>query len=162
MEISRYADPRSVARVFVWGLMDEETQSQLDELRRERAAHARRLAVLREQRAAFGPHATPAHVATDIDDANTSINQIDTQIGLLMGRALRVEQQRRIIAQAEPDVALRDLWAYMVKELESVKEEVAKRATQDTAARQPRQQRQDLFYLAILLMLAAILYQVWR
>ena len=33
---------------------------------------------------------------------------------------------------------------------------------QDTAARQPRQQRQDLFYLAILLMLAAILYQVWK
>jgi hypothetical protein len=41
--------------------VDEETQSQLDELRRERQAHARRLAVLREQRATYGSRNVPPY-----------------------------------------------------------------------------------------------------
>lgn len=142
--------------------MDEETQSQLDELRRERAAHARRLGILREQAAVYGRREVPPHILTDIDEASTAIGQIDTQIGKILGGVLRLEQQRILLEAAEPDEAKRELLAYTYRELESVKAELKKRSEQDIAARQPRQQRQDLFYLAILLMLAAILYQVWR
>lgn len=142
--------------------MDEETQSQLDELRRERAAHARRLGILREQAAVYGRREVPPHILTDIDEASTAIGQIDTQIGKILGGVLRMEQQQQIIAAAEPDEAKRELLAYTYRELESVKAELKTQAERDSAARQPRQQRQDLFYLAVLLMLAAILYQVWR
>jgi len=142
--------------------VDEETQSQLDELRRERAAHARRLGILREQAAVYGRREVPPHILTDIDEASTAIGNIDTQIGKILSGVLRMEQQRTLLEAAEPDAARRDLWAYTYKELETVKAELKKQAELDSAARQPRQQRQDLFYLAILLMLAAILYQVWR
>jgi hypothetical protein len=142
--------------------MDEETQSQLEELRRERAAHSRRLAVLREQRATYGSRSVPPHIVTDIDDANSSIAQIDDQIGKLKGRALRIEQQRSIIASAEPDEAKRDLWDYILTEFEHLRGDRKRHAEADELRRIARQRLQDLFYLSVFVMLALILYQVWR
>jgi hypothetical protein len=138
---------RSVARVFVArrAYVDAETQSQLEELRRERAAHSRRLGVLREQRAAYGSRNVPPHIVTDIDEANTSIRQIDEAIGKLQAKSFRLEQQRNIFT-----------------EFNLLRDEQQQGAEADDRRRRARQRLQDLFYLAVFVMLALILYQVWR
>src|ERR1044071_534401 len=129
--------PISIGGVFFvfWGLMDEETQSQLEELRRERAAHARRLGRLREQRAGFGPLAVPPHIVTDIDDANTSIAQIDEAIGKLQAKAFRIHQQHNIFT-----------------EFALLRDERQQDVQADERRRRARQRLQDLFYLAVFVM----------
>lgn len=125
--------------------MDEETQSQLDELRRERAAHSRRLGVLREQRASYGSRSVPPYVVTDIDEANTAIRQIDEAIGKLQAKAFRIEQQHNIFT-----------------EFNLLRDEHQQDAAADERRRRARQRLQDAFYLAVFVMLALILYQVWK
>lgn len=124
--------------------MDEETQSQLEELRRERAAHSRRLAVLREQRAMYGSSNVPPHIVTDIDAASTAIGQIDEQIGKLQAKAFRIEQHHNIFT-----------------EFNLLREDRKLDAEADERRRRARQRLQDAFYLAVFVMLALILYQVW-
>jgi len=125
--------------------MDEETQSQLDELRRERNAHSRRLGVLREQRASYGSRNVPPYVVTDIDEANSSIAQIDEAIGKLQAKAFRIDQQHNIFT-----------------EFDLLRDERQQDAAADERRRRARQRLQDVFYLAVFVMLALILYQVWR
>jgi hypothetical protein len=142
-------------------VVDADTEQQLEELRRERQAHARRLAVLREQRATFGPRSVPAHIVTDIDDTNSSIAQIDEQIGKLLGRALRIEQQEKLVASVDPEQALRQLLAFVYTKWEAQDAHAAELARRDERRRVARQHLVDFFYIAVFVMLAAILIRVW-
>lgn len=135
----------SRARTRTVGAMDDEdTQIQLDELRRERAAHTRRLAVLREQRAMYGSSNVPPHIVTDIDAASTAIGQIDAQIGKLKAKIFRLEQQHDIFT-----------------EFNLLRDERQQDAEADERRRRARQKLQDGFYVVVVVMLALILYQVW-
>jgi hypothetical protein len=151
------------------GAMDEETTQQLENLRRERQAHVRRLAILKERRATFGPREVPPYILTDIDDTDRTIVEIDAAIAKLLGRSLRLEERSAVVADAEPNSAVRRLWEYIFSIEDDLRRQLgalllanAQRADTDDSARQRRQRFLDLFYFAVFVMLAAIVYKVWQ
>ncbi len=73
-----------------------------DDLRNLIRKHHRRLQLLKEQQAAFGPLHTPVHILTEIEDTAAEIDRLQTELAAIESDAAtlpqRVEAQRQRIA----------------------------------------------------------------